>query len=1113
MNTPLFKLYLHGPFCLRREDSPLIQFRGDKARALLAYLLLQRGQPVPRQHLTALLWDGYPPASAKTSLRVALSNLRQLLAPSDLLKSDHHTVQLQSDTDSFWCDALVLEQLLAADHAQPVAARWAEIQRLHQGELLAGFESIDSQPFRTWLYARRTATRQQMAQIRAQMVTPAGIPTNLTRLLTPLFGRQTELRALQQRITNPMYPLVTVVGPGGVGKTRLALAVAQSLVDRLATGDEVEQEILPSSTVGLDKPGELSSQFSDGIWFVALADILPTATVTEQLAAAIGAALRIAFLPTEALATQLRNYLREKALLLILDNFEQLEAGVPFLLTLLHEAQYLTLLVTSRQPLNLQAEYVFTLRGLPVPEENTAQTPAVVGSMPRRTQMPASMQLFHERVRRVVNNFRPNQHTYADIAAICRLVNGLPLAIELAAAQVRYRPCHEIRQALSVTYASLTTDLKDVPTRHRSLQVVLDDSWRLLSPEEADVLARCTLFHGGFTSEAASAIADATPLILHWLTQKSFVYSDQTNRYTMHPLVRQYATDVFQAAGTELLATIAHRHSHYYLALASAQEPVLQGATPQTATGLLRQELLNVQAAWRWAVAHGQWHAVAQCSMALANFYRMAGLVIEGSADFAIAVEAAQTTLAQMVGRTDQDFTWAYAQLLCAHAQLLLFLGEDQAVIAATQQVINLLAPDHPQTLVAIARLQWGKVLMHQGNPAAARAQFDATLAIPAIAPLTLMEVQFELGNLALAAAKHEEAAVWYGEALTGGRTHHNTAMEVQLLQRLAALHHGLADYDQVNHYAEAALQLAQQIDARHVHDHLLGNLGIVWALRGDYAMAKQYFKRALAAHRQSGNRVQQAYVLSNLGAAVSRVGDYAAAFAYAQKSLQMMQELGNMEEQPNTVTNLALFAHRQGDHQTALKYAQQGLQQSQQMHQPDMEIIAEKFIGDALDGLGQWGEAAAAYTQAVELSHTLALPHESIPALAGLVRVTVAQGGTRAAVMFYVEKILAFHAQASLMTIEEPFAVYLTCYQALAMYNDRRAEALLHEACQQLQSRAALISDEAMRQSFLTRIAAHHTLLTVAQMRMQESSTLPVRPPNSSSADLGRVNHSSEAR
>lgn len=1113
MNIPLFKLYLHGPFRLLREDSALLQFRGDKARALLAYLILQRGQPVPRQHLTALLWDGYPPASAKTSLRVALSNLRQLLAPSELLKSDHHTVQLQSDTDSFWCDALVLEQWLAADHAQPVAERWAEVQRLHQGELLAGFETIDSQPFRTWLSARRTAIRQQMAQIRTQRVTPAGIPTNLTRMLTPLFGRQTELRALQQRITNPLYPLVTVVGPGGVGKTRLALAVAQALVDRLTAGDDVAQEIPPSSTADLGNPAELTHQFSDGIWFVTLADIMPTATVAEQLAAAIGAALRISFLHTEAIETQLRDYLREKALLLILDNFEQLQAGVPFLLTLLHEAQHLSLLVTSRQPLNLQAEYVFTLRGLPVPEENTTPPPAVAGSTPRRTQMPASMQLFHERVRRVVNNFRPNQHTYADIADICRLVNGLPLAIELAATQVRYRPCHEIRLALSVNYATLTTDLNDVPARHRSLQVVLDDSWRLLSPEEADVLARCTLFQGGFTSEAAAVIADATPLILHWLGQKSFLYPDQTNRYTMHPLVRQYAHEVFQAAGAEPLAAIAQRHSHYYLALVSAQEAVLQGATPQTATGLIRQELLNIQAAWRWAVAHDQWRAVAQCSMAMANFYRIAGLVIEGSADFAVAVEVAQTTWAQVVGIPDQELAWAYAQLLCAHAQLLLFLGEDQAVIGATQQVINLLAPDHPSTLVAIARLQWGKVLMRQGNPTAASIQFDAALAIPDIAPLTRMEVQFELGNLALAAAKHEEAAVWYGKALTASRTHHNTAVEVQLLQRLAALHHGLADYDQVNHYGEAALQLAQQIDARHVHDHLLSNLGIIWALRGDYAMAQQYFKRALAAHRQSGNRVQQAYVLSNLGAAVSRVGDYAAAFAYAQKSLQMMQELGNREEQPSTVTNLALFAHRQGDHQTALRYAQQGLQQSQQMHQPDMEIIAEKLIGDALDGLGQWREAAAAYTQAVELARTFALLHEGIHALAGLVRVTIAQGGGRAAVMTYVEEILAFHAQASLMTIEEPFAVYLACYQALATYNDPRAEALLREAYQQLQSRAALISDEAMRQSFLTQVAAHHTLLTLAQVRMQDSSRLTLPPPNSIGEDLGWVNRSSEAR
>lgn len=1113
MNAQLFKLYLHGPFRLLREDNALTQFRGDKARALLAYLALQHGQPVPRQHLAVLLWDGYPPASAKASLRVALSNLRELLAPWALLKSDHHTVQLQMDADYFWCDALVLEQWLAPDNSQPVAARWSEVQRLYQGELLAGFETIDSQPFRTWLYAHRTTVRQQMAQLRAQVVTPAGIPTNLTRRLTPLFGRQAEMRALQQRITNPLYPLVTVIGQGGVGKTRLALAVAQSIVDRLSAGNDVEQGLPSSSAVGLGNYDELIRQFNDGIWLVALADMAPTANVAEQLAAAIGAALHFPFTRTGSLAAQLRDYLREKALLLILDNFEQLQAGVPFLLTLLQEAPQLTLLITSRQPVNLQAEYVFTLRGLPVPDERAEQPPAASSSLPRRAQMPPSMQLFQERVRRVVTNFRPNQHTYADMAAICRLVNGLPLAIELAAAQVRYRPCHEIRQALTVSYTTLTTDLGDVPARHRSLRLVLDDSWRLLSPEEAEVLARCTLFQGGFTGEAATTIAAAAPLILHWLEQKSFLQLDQNNRYTMHTAVRQYAEEGFQVAGAEALAAAAQRHSHYYLALVSTQEAILQGATPQAATALIRQELLNIQAAWRWAVVHGPLRDIAQCSTALANFYQMSGLVLEGNADFALAVEGAQATLAQPALAADSDLGWACAKLLCAYAQMLLFLGEDLAVIAITQQVLNLAVLEHFPELAAIARCYLGKVLVRQGNPTAAREHLVAALALAAAAPLTQIEIQMELGNLALSTTRHDEAKTWYDMALAASRAHHYATVEVRLLQRLAAFHHALADYDQVNLYGEAALQLAQQIGARHIVDHLLGNLGIVWALRGDYAMAQQYFKRALTAHRQSGDQIQQAHTLSNLGAVASRVGDYAAAFAYAQKSQQMMQQLGDVEEQPSALTNLALFVHHLGDYQSAHKYARQGLLHSQQTYKRDKEAFAWTRIGDALAGLGQWTEAIAAYTQGVAMAHTLALPHEAIHALAGLVRVTLAQAGSRADVMGYVAEILAFHARDSLMTLEEPFAVYLSCYQALAAYDDPRAEALLREAYQQLQNRAALISDDAMRQSFLTRVAAHQMLITLAQASTPEGHRIIARLPNLIGENMSGVSSYAEVR
>lgn len=1086
MNKPLFKLYLYGPFRLLRDENALTQFRGDKARALLAYLALQHGQPVPRQHLTALLWDGYPPVSAKTSLRVALSNLRQLLASEELLKSDHHTVQLQMDADSFWCDALALEALFASTNGQSFVARWPEVQRLHQGELLAGFESIDSQPFRAWLYNRRTTVRQQMAQMRTQVVTPIGVPTNLKRTLTPLFGRQMEIRALQQRITNPSYPLVTVVGQGGVGKTRLALAVGHALVERLTVGDDATHSLPPSSNVDLDNYTELARQFSDGIWFVGLADVAPTTLVAEQLAALIGATLRFSFSNTGSLTTQLRHYLREKALLLILDNFEQLQAGVPFLLTLLQEAQNLTLLITSRQPLNLQAEYVFTLRGLPVPDESTEQPSTDAANPTRRAQSLPSIQLFYERVRRVVTNFRPNQHTYADIAAICRLVNGLPLAIELAASQVRYRPCHEIRQALATSYAALTTDLNDVPARHRSLQWVLDDSWRLLSLEEADVLVQCTLFQDGFTAEAALAITEATPQILQLLEQKSFLQINQNGYYAMHSLVRQYASTMLHLTASEKITTAEQRHSRYYLAFVSAQETALQGTGLQDAIMLLRQKLMNIQSAWRWAVAHGQLREVAECSTALANFYQIAGLVPEGKGDFTLAVAAIPTGLTDPKA-ADEDLAWAYAKLLCAYAQMMFFLGEDQAVLTAAKQVIDLAASDRFPEFAAIAHGHWARVMTRQGNPLAALDQLDIALPLAKDTPLTLVELQFEMGNWALSATQHDEAALWYDKALIGSRTYHYSVLEVQILQRLAALHHALADYTKVDRYGEAALQLAQQIGAHHIENNLLGNLGIIWAVRGDYATAQQYFKRALVVHQQSGNQVQQAHTLSNLGAVASRIGDYTAAFAYAQKSQQMMQQLGDIEEQPSTVTNLALFAYRMGDYQTSLKYAQQGLYQSQQTYKRDKEALAWTFIGNALSGLMQWGAATSAYSEAVEIAHTLTLPHEAIHALAGLVEITLSQGGSQTECMAHVEEILAFHAQDSLMTLEEPFAVYLVCYQALAAYGDPRADAFLREAYQQLQSRAALISDEAMRQAFLTRITAHQTLLTLAQTHIQD--------------------------
>jgi predicted ATPase len=326
-------------------------------------------------------------------------------------------------------------------------------------------------------------------------------PNNLPRQPTPLVGREEELVEIAELFSKPDCCLLTLVAPGGMGKTRL----------------------------GLQATAEQSDFFRHGVYFVPLAGV----TSSENLPATIAAALNLSFYGAEDLESQLQSYLHEKQLLLLLDNFEHLIDGAGTVADILSIAPEVKILVTSRERLRLQAEWTFEVTGLPVPENGSLEAAEEYGAV----------ELFLQSAHRAQPGFSPSPEDLQAIVRICRLVDGMPLALELAAAWVNTLNCKEIAAEIQQDLDLLATEMHDVPRRQRSIRAVFDHSWNDLSTAEQSSFKQLSVFRGGFNRLGAQEVAGATLRILSALINKSLLTRDDAGRFQIHELVRQYAAE------------------------------------------------------------------------------------------------------------------------------------------------------------------------------------------------------------------------------------------------------------------------------------------------------------------------------------------------------------------------------------------------------------------------------------------------------------------------------------------------------------------------------------------------------------------------------------------
>ena len=336
-------------------------------------------------------------------------------------------------------------------------------------------------------------------------------PSALPAPPTPFIGRTEDLTELTRLLADRKVRLITLVGAGGMGKTRLALEVARQVVN------------------------EQLRIFLHGVVFVPLVSIDTTAQVISALAQALAFTLQPQSPPEE----QLLHYLRDKEMLLVLDNFEQLAEAAPFALLakLLQRAPTVKLLITSRIRLNLQGEQLYWMQGLQVPALQSTAVPLHLDDIVKYS----GVQLFIETVQRVRPGYPILANELLAIATICQQVQGMPLAIELAAAWTNVLAPAEIASEIGRNLDFLASEMVDLPLRQRSMRAVFDASWRHLTPTEQIVFRQLSVFRGGFTRAATQVVTGATLPVLLNLIHKSFLQRTPDERYQIHELLRQFA--------------------------------------------------------------------------------------------------------------------------------------------------------------------------------------------------------------------------------------------------------------------------------------------------------------------------------------------------------------------------------------------------------------------------------------------------------------------------------------------------------------------------------------------------------------------------------------------
>jgi predicted ATPase/DNA-binding SARP family transcriptional activator/Tfp pilus assembly protein PilF len=697
-----------------------------------------------------------------------------------------------------------------------------------------------------------------------------GARHNLPVQPTPFVGREEELTEIRHLLLDvPECRILTLVGPGGIGKTRLALRAAQDAL----------------------------GAFTHGVYLVSLASVASPGLLLP----AIADALMLSFEGRSDAKSQLLNYLREKAMLLLLDNLEHLLDGVDLLSEIVGNSREVKLLVTSRERLNLHSEWMWEVQGLAFPfgEEVAARADGIsTGYRLADKDVTGwedydAVKLMLQSIRRVCPDHALSAQDRRALLQICQLVEGMPLALELASAWVRLMPLTEIVRQIRKDLGFLTTPLRDFPVRHRSMQILFEHSWELLTEKEREVVAGASVFRGSFQQDALDHLTDASLPLLTALVDKSMLRVQPSGRYSMHELLRQFAEDKMQATPDEA-DRLQLEHCEYYLAILRESEADLQGASQHEASARIAADVDNIRAAWNWAVAHQKVTGIAEACESLHLFYFVRGLIDEGLQAFGEAADSLRAL--------------AHAEPQGVQGQVKLVLGR----LLARQGRFAYRLGFYRQSRELLE-----ESLMHLDQLEAARypgARRERAFSLYHLGIILRGDGQYDEARKAC----HESLAIYqgYGDQLGIARAHN-------LLGMIAG---ASGDYEEAKQQLQKALERYSTTGDEYGIANILNDLSVVAVRQDQLAEAKRLQQECLARRRKIGHLWGIGTSLNNLGYFAYLDEEYAEATQLLQEGLAIQREIGDQYHIANCLNNLGVVASAAGAYQEASSYLSEAL-------------------------------------------------------------------------------------------------------------------------------------------------------------------------------------------